>query len=239
VGQPPDPIPTCSLQHHRSQLPAGDTWYIQEKIVGWYQVVAPIENITHVLKKGQWYTIDPFACGLPPCGTINYPGPIVWEQVTRERSCWGVNGSVSASAKAGLLTKLFTDLQIEVEVGGEFNKCVEKEKRITAPFPQFQCYPTHLREVWMRGTHFGNVNEADEAWRWTRANGEETYTYCGLKTAAGDAFDEAGWHLQKAPIACSGDPIFPDDIYDGKRALHCCDPACDGPDVCCGCSGGN
>ena len=237
VGQPP--APTCSRQSHENQLPSGNTWYIQEKIVGWYEVVAPIENIVHTTKKSQWYTIDAYACTVVPCGTLEYPGPITWQQVTRERTCWGVSGSVSASAKAGLLTKLFTDLTIAVDFGGEFNKCVEKELRITVPYPQFQCFPTHLREVWTRGTHFGNVNEADEAWRWTRSNGEEILTYCNLKTASGDASDDTGRHLQKAPIACSGDPIYPDDLYDGKRALHCCDPNCDDPEICCGCTGGH
>lgn len=156
----------------------------------------------------------------------------------REETCWGAQGSVSGSAKLGLVTKLITDLEANVSVGGEFSKCIEKETRIVDPIPKFQCYPRHVREVMLHRMHFGTVTEG-ERWRWIRVSGEEAFTFCNLKYGSAEAWDDVGWHHQIAPQACLGDPILPDDIHDGMRELHCCDPACLGGEVCCGCSGGN
>lgn len=101
-----------------------------------------------------------FCAFVPNCDLI--PPPDVYE-VTEEvekNICWGVNGTVTAEGKTGLLTKLVGELNVSVEVGGELSGCRVIRERATYTLHIPLCFDTEVWEEYGTATVSGTVTES-------------------------------------------------------------------------------
>jgi len=233
-----------------AQLPPGTACYrgTPQIIRDWHAIHVDGADIVEVERKGNWHTIDAYACGYLECSQIVPPEPWKWTEETELRVCVSVGATYTVEAKVGFKLALLGTLGIRAQTSWDLEGqvCFTKRQREERSFARFQCYPTTWRGTWTHRTLDGYMEEAREKVifqiKMAGCTGEwqTAITYCGYRQTQGNADDTSGLHIQQPPFFDPNEEIPGDDQYDGVRIHPCCEPLYPSDplaDPCCGCWG--
>ncbi len=182
-------------------------------------------------------------CFYGPCSWQSTCHELEFEYSRQEQVCWGVSASVSVDAQTGLLSSLFAKLNVNVEIGGNFNSCKTYTETRKFSVGVANCFDVAAREVWEVLDVAGYVVEAETV-AYYECTADPGYIVTlearrGERVAQGHADAISLQIVQNAPPRpeCGG-PDPPDSQFDGMFREACCQPLCGDPlpdPPCCGC----
>lgn len=207
-----------------------------------------IGPITGTLNKGLWISNGARSCNWLPCD--QRPGLRDMEQrwSHMHKTCWSVSGGASVVGKTALLASLFGQLQVTVNIKGEFQNCDEETQGTTWYISQDYCFDQLGRELIQTQTIKGEVEEYPALFFWNCDAGGGSITQmrvkCGVCVKSDATASKFARSTQFAPHEqpCGG-AISNPDWAEGARSARCCHPmlGCEDDVIppaghsCCGC----
>ncbi len=164
------------------------------------------------------------------------------------KTCWSVSGGASVVGKTALLASLFGQLQVTVNIKGEFQNCDEETQGTTWYISQDYCFDQLGRELIQTQTIKGEVEEYPALFFWNCDAGGGSITQmrvkCGVCVKSDATASKFARSTQFAPHEqpCGG-AISNPDWAEGARSARCCHPmlGCEDDVIppaghsCCGC----
>jgi len=164
--------------------------------------------------------------------------------------CWGVSGSISAEGRIALLNRLFGEIGLGVEIGGELSDCDSVTLEHELDIERRNCFDNFARILKFKREVTGRRTEAKVVKQWvcTFPDGDQigVITNCGVSTVEASASTEVvDFQFAPHPPSCHGPDVGDPDPFDGQRLEPCfncetlgvdgivgCPDA--GPELCCG-----